>query len=470
VEQSFVTDDAVMMPPLGDASVDTRTAADPHEHDALLWLARLEKQLSTQAAKADKFQRYYEGDHPLPELPFRKDVRHRYEKKFLDLLKKSRSNWMRLVIDAEAERMSVEGFRFKDDNSDSDAWAIWQRNHLDAESEQVHTEGIKSGTSFVSVWPGSNGPMLMPEHPSEVTIAYEAGNRRQRCAALKLWKDEWTGEEFATVYMPSFVAKFKRGGTEWARRNVKGEDWPLPNPLGAVPIVSFQNRPQMITGGVSEIDDVTDIQDRINAALFGRMLAMDFASAPQRWATGIEIEEDDDGNPITPFEIAVDRLWTSEDPDAKFGQFKESDLSGYIKAVEQDIQHLAAITRTPPHYLLGQSGAFPSGESLKSTETGLVAKVRRQQRYFGEAWEEVLRLAFKADGDKRSGTFDAETIWSDPESRTEAEHIDAAVKKRTIGVPDKQLQEDIGYTPQQIARFPEMLAAQTETQPGTPVE
>jgi hypothetical protein len=58
------------------------------------------------------------------------------------------------------------------------------------------------------------------------------------------------------------------------------------------------------------------------------------------------------------------------------------------------IQHVAAQTRTPPHYLLGQSGAFPSGESLKATETGLVAKVKRKQTTFGETWEEAMRLAF----------------------------------------------------------------------------
>ena len=63
------------------------------------------------------------------------------------------------------------------------------------------------------------------------------------------------------------------------------------------------------------------------------------------------------------------------------------------------IQHVAAQTRTPPHYLLGAMGSFPSGESLKATETGLVAKVRRKMLSFGEGWEErpcVLRSRWRA--------------------------------------------------------------------------
>ena len=36
--------------------------------------------------------------------------------------------------------------------------------------------------------------------------------------------------------------------------------------------------------------------------------------------------------------------------------------------------------------------------------------------------------------------------------------MDALVKKQALGVPNQQLQEDAGYTPQQIARFAAMRA------------
>jgi hypothetical protein len=115
-----------------------------------------------------------------------------------------------------------------------------------------------------------------------------------------------------------------------------------------------------------------------------------------------------------------------------------------------------------------------SGDALKAAETGLVAKVRDKMEPFGEGHEEAMRLAFAAidAGDPRSRALDAETIWSDPESRSQAETVDAAVKKQALGVPWEQIMEDVGYSPQQIDRMAAMreseaLLAQALAPPPT---
>jgi hypothetical protein len=159
----------------------------------------------------------------------------------------------------------------------------------------------------------------------------------------------------------------------------------------------------------------------------------------------------------------------SENPAVKFGEFNQTDLAPYVKSVEMMVQHIASQTRTPPHYFY-LSGQFPSGESIKSAETGLVAKARRKMRHLSEAWEEVMRLAFSVEDDERAEFSEAETIWADPESRTEGEHTDATLKKKALGVPLQQLWVDLGYSPQEIARFKEMheeMAAWT-VQPALP--
>ncbi len=144
----------------------------------------------------------------------------------------------------------------------------------------------------------------------------------------------------------------------------------------------------------------------------------------------------------------------ARDKEVRFGQLDAADLAPYITAIEACVQHIASTTRTPPHYLLGQAGSFPSGESLKATETGLVAKVRRRQGDFGESWEEAISIAFRAAGDtKRADREDKEAVWRDPEVRTEAEHVDALLKLKALGVPVEQLWEDAGYSPQLIAKW-----------------
>lgn len=228
-----------------------------------------------------------------------------------------------------------------------------------------------TGEAYALVWadPGTDdGLKVTVEHPATTIVEFDPSDHRVRRAALKAWADD--GVDYAIVYLPDSVHWYERQGKgPWQGRSVG------PNPLGVVPVVPLVNRPQLMPyEGRSEIADVTAIQDRINATIFNRLLAAEFTAFRQRWVTGIEIPTDPEtGAPVEPFKHAVNRLWISEDPETKFGEFGETGLGPYIGAVEADVQHIAAITRTPPHYLLGQSGAFPSGEPVAVSEPVLTA-------------------------------------------------------------------------------------------------
>ena len=54
--------------------------------------------------------------------------------------------------------------------------------------------------------------------------------------------------------------------------------------------------------------------------------------------------------------------------------------------------------------------------------------------------------------------MDSETVWADPENRTEAQHVDALLKMRALGVPLAALWEMFGATPVQIERWTVMKA------------
>lgn len=457
---------------------------DPVAEDPDKWRDRLATQLFARRPEIELLERYYCGDHPLT------GSMTKAQRSYRRLLKQARSNWMGLVVDAVDERLRVDGFRFGDQpGGDSVAWRIWQANQLDADSGLAHNTALVTGSAYALVWAGADGPAISIEHPSQVIVAYEPGSRRVRVAALKVWIDH---DRFCWAYLygRSGIWKYRSRNPftgvsmaitrlpEMVPWQAGAESWPLPNPLGVVPVVELAANPNLLGGGRSELDGVTDIQDRINETLFNRLLAAQFAAFRQRWVTGMEIPTDEAGNPVEPFNAAVDRLWMAEDPGVKFGEFNESDLAGYIKSVEADIQHLAAITRTPPHYLLGQSGAFPSGDSLKATETGLVAKVRNHQLHFGEAWEEIIGLALRVAGDPRSADPAGEIIWHDPESRSQGELVDALVKMATLGVPREALWERWGASPQEIGRWKALQAQQdllgafmapTATPPTPPV-
>lgn len=439
------------------------------------WRNKLLKRLDDRATRIWRYVDYYEGRHNL------KYTTQEFREAFGRLFSDYTENFCSLIPDAVEERLAVVGFRLGEDlEADKDANRIWQDNLLDSESQLCHSEALVKSEAAVMVspyrseWPNPNAPLITVEDPLQVYVALDPTNRRSRLTAIKRWTDE-DGHLRVTLYLPDFIFKWRSEQkadefslsnwdqyvqARWARRqDTNDEGWPLRNPLGVVPIVPFVNRPRLDRIGRSEIDEVMPIQDAVNQIVRNMLLATELAAFPQRYGINLEPELDEKtGQPVERYKSSIKRLWLAPppqdgEPETKFGQFPAADMTPYIKAVEQRIQHIATITRTPPHYLLGSSGSFPSGESLKATETGLVAKVRRKQRHFGEAWEEVMRIAFRALGDPRQNATDAEAVWSDPESRTEAEHVDALVKMAALGVPHEALWEKWGASPTEIARW-----------------
>lgn len=447
--------------------------------DYLALLASLEKDLDSVQGAMSRYDDYYSGRQPLVLAT------DKWRGMFGTLFRQFSDNFCALVVDAVEERLTVQGFRMgpgADAEADADAWRIWQTNQMDAWSQVAHTESLVKGAAYIGVspfrddWPADDAPLITVEDAAEVTVRTSTSRRGQRVAALKKWKGD-DGTWLATLYLPDEVVKYQRAertsGQSWVARETPGEAWPLPNPLGVVPIIPLVNRPRLRGAGESEIAGVIPMQNAINKLAMDMLVAAEYGAFRQRWATGVEIPVDPEtGKPVDAYKTSIDRFISTPVPDAKFGEFGQTDLTPYRDAIEMFVQHIASTTRTPPHYLLGQSGSFPSGESLKATETGLVAKARRKMRHLGEAHEEAIRLAFRALDDPRGQIIDSETIWADPESRSEAEHTDAAMKKQALGVPNEQLWEDLGYTPQQIARFKEMAAeealASTPLPPAEP--
>ncbi|HEX5451284.1 MAG TPA: phage portal protein, partial [Candidatus Limnocylindrales bacterium] len=344
---------------------------------------------------------------------------------------------------------------------------IWQANQMDAQSQKAHREAIIKGDCPVIVAPAQSAgglPVIRVLKPEEVVIAYDDDPLR-RAVAMRRWNTP-DGRQLATLYFPDRIEKYERAEArdKWGQREVPDEEWPALHDLGVVPVIPILNDPDLDNCGASEIATVTSKQDILNRLWAHIIQASETAAFRQKWATGVEIPEDPETHkPIEKFQAAVGRIWSTVAPDAKFGDFEQTEMAGMIQALGEAIQEIAAETRTPYHYFLQHSGQPPSGESLKSAETGLVAKAKRRQRDMGEGWEEVERLAFRAMGDERRASIvDAETIWRDPETRTEAEHVDALVKLGTLNVPEEQLWADAGYSPQQIERFLEMRAREPQ--------
>jgi hypothetical protein len=464
--------------------------AAPGSPEAIM--ARLLGRLQARVPVFQRYDDYYDGVQP---LAFASD---KFRSAFGNRFREFSSNFMALVVDGTRERLEVTGFRFDDPKGDKDLWEIWQENDLDAGSQLAHTEALIKGVSYAIVEPASGEtPRITVEDPLDCIVATDPRDRRKRISALKRWIDD-DGHMIVYTYLPDAIYKYRstRPWTSDATRAViegmapsmaghetlsqvkfdrlatDGENWPLPNPLGVIPVIPLPNRPRLKTDGQSEIALVLSNQDAINKYRADALIAAEYAAFRQRWAIGIDIPTDPDtGRAMEPFEAAVSHLWAvppadPNDPNpspVSFGEFQATDLAPYKLMIDMEVDHISHVSRMPLHQLMGQTQSVPaSGEAIKSAETGLIAKCRTSEVFFGDGWEEVMRVTLRAMGDARSTMRTAETLWRNSETRNEAVITDAVVKLWTAngGPNDRPILESydealniLGFSPTAIERM-----------------
>lgn len=439
--------------------------ADPGTPD--WWLDRLYKRLRDRQPQIKRWDDWATGNHPLP-LGYEKAsplLQRLYDATGLNILA--------ALVNAAHERLQVDGFKVNGAIND-DVWTIWQGNNFDAASSQVQLEKMNLSEAYTLVDPNLNAngvPTVTPEHPEQCIVEDEPGSSTVRAAGLKVWRDD-IGETplvKAMVYLPgrveAYAAPTRIGAYASNNRDTNLAMRPAwehqesesgTNPLGEVPLVPFRNRARMLRDPLPEYQPAIPIQKRILKTILDRLAMQDAGAFKAKWATGLEIPRDPEtGEPIEPFQAAVDRMFVNEDPNGRFGQFEAEDIKQILEAVEADVKHAAVLVPTPPDQILGQM-VNVGAEGLKMAQASLISRVRRHIRSDEEPFETTARLMLKAGGKDVPNVSAMTTVWKNPEYRTENELADALTKMASIGVPEEALWERWGASPQEIARWQQL--------------
>jgi hypothetical protein len=443
---------------------------------------------------------YYRGKHP---LAYATDQwRGQHEARF----KRFSDNWCGVVGSAPSERRAVDGFRVGTDNDvfsddEKQLWRDWDVNEMPSQASQGFLMSDVARRSAVLVWGDENDePEVTWERPDQIIVEHAPSGRRRARYALKVWLDD--DRELATLYAPDEVWKFERartvgqvvnGQTEsglyvsgqvdlagaggWVERTDHGDDvWPLPNPFGEVPVVEFANRPLLGGEAVSEIEGTKAMQDAINVFWAYLFVAADWASMPARVVMGQEPPKipvlDDNGQkigerPVDEKALTTGRLLWLTGQNTKVGQWDAAKLDVFTGVINVAVKHVAAQTRTPIHYIVGELGNV-NGETLTATETPLAMKAREGNGAYTPRVRDVFRLMALVRNNK--GLADAcrygQVQWRNPETRSEAQLADAALKDRQRGLPLAYiLEKRDGLSQPEIDRVMGMVAAEQAMDP-----
>lgn len=434
-------------------------ALDDTLKDLLAALDRSRSYLAT-------FDAYLENEQPI------KFIAPALQEEFGERITALIINWPRLVTSAFEERLDVEGFRYAGNSSGDDAlWEIWQANDLDEQSQQGHFESIGLSRAYVFVGAGESqddAPVVTIESPMQVFARRDPRTRRV-IEAVKRWDVgditvRGSFEQHAMLYTPGRRCEYIFDGPKGWREVGPADDYDK----SIMPVVPLVNQPRILRpDGRSEFTDIVPLADAANKMATDMMVSGEYHAMPRRWASGLKESDfvDEAGNQLNAWSRDAGTLWSTENAEAKFGQFRETELTVFHNTIKLLGQLTAQLSGLPPHYTAFSGGdANPtSADAIRSSESQLVKRAERKQTYLGGSWEQVQRLILRI----KTGKWDPaarslETIWRDPSTPTLAQKADAIVKLATpiqggrAIVPLEQARIDLGYTPEQRERMAEM--------------
>ncbi|MFE6379220.1 phage portal protein [Streptomyces roseolus] len=404
------------------------------------------------------------------------------------LVEQARFNVLPLVVSSVAQGLFVDGYRPSGKIDNSPVWdAVWQPNRMDARQSGLYRAALQYGYSYAVVLPGEDGkpPVITPYSPRRATALYDdpindewpryamtigiprpvlTDSAAQMDAVVEIMVMD---ENFTyTTDLPAVLVQ--QSPTD------RGEPLPFegvaidstkvktaPHGLGVCPMVRFLESYDDLDDGPSGIvEPMLPAQRQLNQTTFGLLMAQTYAAFKQRWVTGMAIAEDDDGNPVEPWNAAVNRVWQSDSPDTRFGEFSETNLSGYLDSRDKTLLYVSSVRQIPPHTLVvGNAVSNISAEALAALNAGHDLDIGEHKTAFGESVEQVLRLGGLAMGD--TATWEdtsAQVVWRDTTPRSLAQVADALGKlAQLLDVPPRALWERIpGVTDTDIERWEAM--------------
>ncbi|UQI46728.1 phage portal protein [Streptomyces sp. HU2014] len=410
--------------------------------------------LMRERERLDRIDRYLRGVHDGPYVP--RSASEEYKL----LAKRAITNWLPLLVKAPSQAMAVEGFRRPAGGVGAEAgaleWEVWQANRMDARQASVMRAALAYGQSFVTVLPGPvtpenpagpARPVIRGVSPRLMYASYEdpAGDDLPQWALQVDAVPQQEGVEVpGRLFDATTVYEVVVGGKTGPR--VTGN---RPHGLTRCPVVRFAPDVDLEGRVTGVVEPMIPIQDRINQNVFDLLVVATFGAFKVRTIAGMtpEFVRDADGElvydsttgkpRVVPIQADASRFLVAPDPDTKFNQLDETPLSGYIEAIELGVRHLAAVSQTPPFFLLG-SVVNLSAEALAASEAGLTRAVDEYKHALGEAWELVLGLCGLMVG--REMDPHAQVVWRDAGSRSLSQTVDALGKAvQMLNVPARAM-------------------------------
>lgn len=372
------------------------------------------------------------------------------------LARLARVNLLKYVVSARVQNMYVDGFRTPTSPDDLDVWAVWQANKMDARQIGIHRAALSFGASYATALPGTRGgepmPVLRGYSPRQLTAAYGDDDEWPEFALIKLADGKYRLLDETSVYEITLEGD-KPDGAMTVVPSTHGVTW-QGEPV--TPVVRYRETDDLDDPCRGIVEPFFPLQDQVNITTFGLQVAQHYGAFRQRYVIGWLAETE-----TQALRASAARLLNFEDSDITVGEFQQTELRGYIESREATIRHLATVSQTPVHELLGQFVNL-SAEALEAARASHAAGVEENRIVAGESHEQLLNLAAEMIGADPDAA--ASVVWRDTRVRSlkeAAEALGALVEK--LGVPPRELWHLIPGIPQHEVERWTVAASQADS-------
>lgn len=384
-----------------------------------------------EADKLDTIREYVRGEQPFEWLP--QGVPAEVRK----IAEMARVNVLRYVLNAPTQALYVDGFRssgsgvLDDDDADDEppadpVWDIWRANRQKARQVGLHRSTLTYGAAYNVVLPGEPTVSIRGVSPRRMLAVYGSdpdwplwGLESVRTGKGKMF---WLYDDEARYR----VGTDDYGQLHWIETEM--------HEAGVVPIVRYLATDDLDGAITGVVEPLTPLQDQINLTTFSLLVAQHYGAHRQRYVIGWLADSEEQSR-----KAAASYLWQFDDgpDDIKVGEFEQTELSGYIESREASLRHVATISQTPVHELLG-SIANLSADALVAARDSHERALEEWRTLFGESHEQTLELA----GQLAGINVDGWVRWRDVGGRSLAQTADALGKfVQMLGIPAEAMWE-----------------------------
>lgn len=216
---------------------------------------------------------------------------------------------------------------------------------------------------------------------------------------------------------------------------------------GEVPVVHIQNmRQPFVYSGIGEVEPLVALQDELNTRLSDRANRVTLQSFQMYLAKGIEGFS---GTGVGPGVV-----WSTDNPDAAIerfgGDMHSPSEESHITEIREAMDKVSGVPPLAGGVVRAKLGNLSSGNALRVTLMGLIAKTRRKRVGYGRGMERVCAMILGAlDAAGVLSTDPSErgvrVVWPEFAVADERETVAAAKGKVELGVPAETVIAELGY-------------------------